>query len=262
MGLKRQLLERADSRTLKAMIDGTGVEADRRSPASMREALAASRASACDLAVFVTDEQLAAVGRPPERRAARQRATQDLPRAPKGSFTTAERDDRFVAIDFETADYGRDSACSVALVRVEGGQIAARVHRLIRPPRRDFVFTYLHGISWKDVKDQPTFATVWSELAPFARGARFLAAHNASFDRSVLHACCQSSGLTVPSLPFVCTVHLARRVWGLRTNTLDAVCRHLGIPLEHHRALSDAEACARILLHARRAQPSIVASLG
>ena len=31
----------------------------------------------------------------------------------------------FVAIDFETADYGRDSACALALVRVEAGSISA-----------------------------------------------------------------------------------------------------------------------------------------
>lgn len=206
MGLKRDLLEIADACTLRAMLDGIGIEADRRSPKSMREALAASRATACDLAAFLTDEQLATVGRPQEASSASQPSSQLPPREPKGSSAATGRDDRFVAIDFETADYGRDSACSVALVRVENGHVADRVHRLIRPPRRDFIFTYLHGISWGDVKDQPPFAEVWSELAPFARGATFLAAHNASFDRSVLHACCRSSGLAVPSLPFVCTV--------------------------------------------------------
>ena len=34
----------------------------------------------------------------------------------------------FVAIDFETADYGRDSACALALVRVEvGADVATAV---------------------------------------------------------------------------------------------------------------------------------------
>ena len=42
----------------------------------------------------------------------------------------------FVAIDFETADYGPDSACAVALVRVEGSRIVRRSYFLIRPPRR------------------------------------------------------------------------------------------------------------------------------
>jgi DNA polymerase III epsilon subunit-like protein len=48
----------------------------------------------------------------------------------------------FVAIDFETADYGRDSACAVAVVRVEGLAIVDRAHYYIRPPRSRFVFSY------------------------------------------------------------------------------------------------------------------------
>jgi len=31
---------------------------------------------------------------------------------------------------------------------------------------------------------------------------------------------------------------------------LPDVCRHLGLPLQHHNALSDAEACANIVLAA------------
>ncbi len=38
----------------------------------------------------------------------------------------------FVAIDFETADYGRDSACALALVRVEAGVIVQRAFSYIR----------------------------------------------------------------------------------------------------------------------------------
>ena len=34
----------------------------------------------------------------------------------------------FVAIDFETADYGRDSACALALVRVEASVISHIKH--------------------------------------------------------------------------------------------------------------------------------------
>ena len=40
----------------------------------------------------------------------------------------------FVAIDFETADYGRDSACALALVRVEAGVIVQRAFHYVRPP--------------------------------------------------------------------------------------------------------------------------------
>jgi DNA polymerase-3 subunit epsilon len=154
----------------------------------------------------------------------------------------------FCAIDFETADHGRDSACAVGLVRVEGGRITRRLHRLIRPPRSRVLFTWIHGITWEDVRQAPTFAEVWPELAEFVEGSAFLAAHNAPFDRSVLRACCRAARLEEPPLPFECTVQLARRLWRIRPTKLPDVCRHLAIPLRHHEALSDAEACARIVL--------------
>jgi len=157
----------------------------------------------------------------------------------------------FVAIDFETADHGRDSACAVALVRVDAGQITERAVRLIRPPRSSFVFTHIHGITWSMVAHEPAFGAVWKELQPLLQGAEFLAAHNAPFDRSVLAACCANAGIQAPTLPWNCTVQLARRQWGIRPTKLPDVCRHLGIPLNHHDAGSDAEACARIILAAQ-----------
>ena len=156
----------------------------------------------------------------------------------------------FVAIDFETADNGRDSACAVALVRVERGQITRRLCRRIRPPRREFLWTHVHGITWRDVAAEPLFGVVWGECEKLLEGADFLAAHNAPFDRSVLHACCDATGRSRPALPWRCTVQLARRAWNLRPTTLPHVCRHLNIPLVHHDPASDADACARIVLAA------------
>ncbi len=162
-------------------------------------------------------------------------------------------DAAFVAIDFETADHGADSACAIGLVRVEGQQVVRRETVLLRPPRRHFVFSYIHGITWKKVEDAPLFADAWPQLLPILDGAAFLAAHNATFDRRVLGACCAAGGLRVPELPFVCTVQLALRRWGMRPNDLKSVCRRLGIGLVHHDAGSDAEACARIVIAANAA---------
>jgi DNA polymerase-3 subunit epsilon len=159
----------------------------------------------------------------------------------------------FVAIDFETADQGADSACAVALVRVEGWEVVAKTVRLIRPPRRWIRFSYIHGIEWSHVAGQPTFGDVWRDLAPMVDGADKLVAHNAAFDRNVMRACCLAAGIEAPTLPFLCTVQVARRTWGLRPANLPAVCRHLSIPLKHHDPLSDAEAAARIVIAARLA---------
>lgn len=157
---------------------------------------------------------------------------------------------KFTAIDFETADYYRDSACSIALVRVEDGVIVDQVHRLIRPPRSKFVFTYLHGIDWSMCRDEQAFGEVWREVASLVAGVDFLAAHNASFDRSVLNKCCGAASIDPPPLPWQCTVQIARSTWDIYPTKLNMVCDHLDIPLKHHDALSDAQACAKILMAA------------
>lgn len=165
----------------------------------------------------------------------------------------------FVALDFETATRSRDSACAVALVRVEAGKVTAREHRLIRPPSEEFEFSWLHGITWEHVRGEPSFADVWRAVAPILDGAEYIAAHNAVFDRSVLATCCERSGIVPPDLPYVCTVRLARDALGIYPTTLDRVCRELKVPLRHHEALSDAEACAAIVLRAHRRGARVLA---
>lgn len=162
--------------------------------------------------------------------------------------------DTFVAIDFETADNGADSACAVGLVTARDGRIVDKQRYLIRPPRPYFLFSYIHGITWEHVKDKPTFGQLWPRIKTTLDEADYLAAHNASFDKRVLEACCASAGVSPGKREFVCTVTLSRRTWNIRPTRLNNVCDFLKIDLNHHEALSDAEACARIVLAARRAE--------
>lgn len=156
----------------------------------------------------------------------------------------------FVAIDFETADFPRDSACAVGVVKVQGLRIVHEEALLIRPPRDTFHFSYIHGITWEHVADKPPFKQVWGSLKPLFRDVEFFAAHNASFDRSVLHACCDNAHIQPPNIKFKCTVNLARQAWGIYPTKLPNVCRELDIALDHHDPLSDARACAVIMIKA------------
>jgi DNA polymerase-3 subunit epsilon len=169
----------------------------------------------------------------------------------------------FVAIDFETADQGADSACAVGLVRVENGVVARTAVSLIRPPRIDlgdlfappaeeFMFTRVHGIKPAHVAGSPTFGEAWPALAKLLDGAHFLAAHNAPFDSGVLAACCDAAKLPKPAHRFVDTVRLARDTWKIYPTKLPNVCQHLKIELNHHEALSDALACAKIVIAAEK----------
>jgi DNA polymerase-3 subunit epsilon len=158
----------------------------------------------------------------------------------------------FVAIDFETADHGPDSACAVGLVRASGVTIVKRNYYLIRPPRSSFFFTPIHSITWEHVRRQPTFDMLWPKIWDLLNGADFIASHSVGFDRRVLESCCRAAMVPPPEMRYVCTVKLARRVWGFRPTSLSNVCRHLGLSLKHHEALSDAEACAGIVIAARQ----------
>ncbi len=124
------------------------------------------------------------------------------------------------------------------------------IHEMIRPPSSWFAFTHIHGLTWDDVREAPGFGEIWPLIADELAGVEFLAAHNAPFDRGVLHACCAAHQLPPPVQPFVCTVQLARAQWNIRPTKLSDVCRRLGIALRHHQADSDAEACARIVIAA------------
>lgn len=156
----------------------------------------------------------------------------------------------FVALDFETANRSPASACALAMVRVEGKKVICRRANLVRPPTSDFEFSQIHGIRWADVDHQPSFAAVWQSMADLMSDAEFIAAHNAKFDQGVLQACCRHHRLPMPVHPFVCTVKLARQRWGLYPTKLPDVCDFLSLSLKHHDALSDASACAGIVIAA------------
>ena len=157
----------------------------------------------------------------------------------------------FCAIDFETACPKRASACAVALVKVRDGVLVDQYYTFIKPPYgMDILpfFTSIHGIRMRDVMHAPTFAEAWPVMQAFI-GSDYLVAHNSSFDSSVLRYCLEYYAIDHPLPTFACTVQCARRAWPkLMNHKLDTVSRHLGIQLNHHEALSDSLACAKIYL--------------
>ena len=158
----------------------------------------------------------------------------------------------FLAIDFETANHKRNSACAVGTVLVEKGEIVRREYHLIRPPTREFTFTHIHGLTWDDVSDALSFGELWPKIRTSFKNVDFLAAHNAPFDRSVLRSCCLEADIDYPAVEFRCTVQVSRRVWGIFPTRLPDVCTYLDIPLNHQEAASDSEACARIMIEAMK----------
>jgi DNA polymerase-3 subunit epsilon len=156
----------------------------------------------------------------------------------------------FVAIDFETAEYSRESACSVGLVRFTQGLERDTFYSLICPPvlyiRPDF--TEIHGLTVEDVRDAPAFPALWeSQILPFI-GDLPLAAHNAAFDMGVLQGVLQWYGLDIPPLRYFDTLALSRRVWPeLQSHALTRLGAAFNIHYQAHNALDDARTCAKLV---------------
>lgn len=158
----------------------------------------------------------------------------------------------FVAIDFETANAFRGSACQVGLVRVVNGKIEEQFQSYLKPPPgyEDFspFNVMLHGVTHKDVIDAPEMPDFVQKLKEFSGGLP-LVAHNAAFDIGVLRDALNVYGLSYPSFSYFCTLVLSRRAMNLLSYSLPDVANEFGISFEgHHNADVDALVCAEIAI--------------
>lgn len=162
--------------------------------------------------------------------------------------------DSFVAIDVETANNHPSSICAIGAVKVVGGEIIDKFYQLVKP-EPEYYFRYftdqIHGIGYDDTADSPTFDRVWRALRPMI-GTLPLVAHNKAFDEKCIRAAHRVYGMDYPDYPFFCTVIKARRTIPrvvCPSFSLPSICEFLGIPFSnHHNALCDAEACAKVAL--------------
>ena len=158
----------------------------------------------------------------------------------------------FITIDFETATAQRDSPCEMGLTFVQDGQILETKSWLIKPLYNEFDYfnMLIHGIRPEHVADQPEFNELWKEIRPLVEN-KFLIAHNAGFDISVLRRTLEAYELPFPSLDYSCSYIFSKKVWqGLPAYDLKTLCRINNIDLNHHRAGADSRAAAELTLKA------------
>ena len=156
---------------------------------------------------------------------------------------------KYAAIDFETANYTRASACSLGIVVSDGGKVTDEWYHLIRPPRMmfDTGCIAVNHIMPKMVEEEPEFPEFWKEIASRLEGT-IVFAHNADFDMSVLAAMIDWYDLPNLHFRYGCTVKLSRKLWtDMANHKLNTVAGDLGFSFQHHQALADAEACEWIV---------------
>lgn len=156
----------------------------------------------------------------------------------------------FLAVDVETNGLPSEGCelTEIGAVLVGGGELHERFESLVRvqqPLGRGIQrFT---GITQAMSEGAPTPEEVLPRLAAMME-SRVLVAHSASFDSRVLKQAFDRAGLTWADPPVLCTVAMARRFAPLAgQRKLGALAGALGIDVEQaHRALADAETCARV----------------
>src|SRR3954454_18538156 len=156
----------------------------------------------------------------------------------------------YVCVDTETNGRPGDDCelTEVGAVLVGGGELHQRFESLVsveRPLSRGIErFT---GITQRMVDEPPPASEVLPRLKEMAEG-RVLVAHSASFDRRVLAQAFERAGIEWEEPPILCTVAMARRFAPLaRQRKLAPLAEALGIEVKQvHRALVDAETCARV----------------
>ncbi len=158
---------------------------------------------------------------------------------------------RYIAFDVETPNAQNNRMSSIGIAVIENGKISDTFTSYVNPETYFNTFNIqLTGITPQLVKHSPTFPQLWNEIEPIMNSG-ILVAHNAVFDMKVLAKCLNDYGITSERYKkYLCTVQMGRKCYPeLANHKLDTLCNHLRIELDHHKADSDSNACAKLLIN-------------
>lgn len=161
----------------------------------------------------------------------------------------------YVTIDFETGNPKRHSMCEVGIVTVKDGIIVDEYSSLIRPPDNHIIpqFTQIHGILPQETMYLEEFPWYFENEIKRRLEGKLIVAHNQAFDRSVLMRTMEHfeydyfNDLNIQNHhKWECTMNLFKFKHKFLSGALKYLCDDLNIPLNHHKALDDARACAHL----------------
>ena len=160
--------------------------------------------------------------------------------------------EKFVAIDFETANADLASICQVGMVTFENGRVVESWGSLVNPQDYfDWINIDIHGIDEYAVKDAPTFQQIYTSMLD--RLQHHVVVSHTSFDRTALSQAIAKHNLSGISCHWLDSARVVRRAWpqwSRKGYGLTNVCGELGISFTAHDAVEDARAAGEVLLRA------------
>jgi DNA polymerase-3 subunit epsilon len=165
---------------------------------------------------------------------------------------------RQILLDTETTglDARSHRVIEIGCVELVERRPSGRVfHRYLNPQREvDRGAAEVHGLTDEFLADKPLFAQVVAEFLAFIDGAELII-HNAAFDIGFLDAELSRLGAEAGRIQDRCsvldTLKLARERFPGQRNSLDALCKRLGVDnsgRDLHGALLDANLLAEVYL--------------
>lgn len=153
-----------------------------------------------------------------------------------------------IAIDFETANQNRVSACALGLVFIKNDRVAYQTSFHIKPPKSEKFSnrnTGIHGITAQDVDYAMTFDELWeSELSKYFN-QNLIIFHNASMDLSVLSNLFQHYSIKDFKIDYLDTMQLAEKTGNPKK--LSAIADKFSIEyIDKHNPEQDAKVCAYV----------------
>ena len=153
----------------------------------------------------------------------------------------------FIAIDFETANPKRVSACAIGYAKVSNGNIVETNGYLLKPIGGHAPFqSKIHGIKEEHTSDKPEFDELFPEIKDIFTFP--LVAHSL-FDKQVLNALADHFNLCL-EFEYNDSSSMAKNCLpNLKNHKLKTLVKHFQLPtFKHHDAMEDAVACAKVYL--------------
>lgn len=159
---------------------------------------------------------------------------------------------KFVVIDFETANPRFASICQIGLVHFIDGIVDDVWQTLVDPEDYfDLLHVLKHGIDEEAVRGAPTFPGIYGELSRRIEGAVTIS--HTAFDRVALTQAVDRYQLTPVACTWLDTARVVRRAWpqfARKGYALSNITTELDIDYQAHYAPEDARAAGEVLLRA------------
>ncbi len=173
-------------------------------------------------------------------------------------------ENNFVVFDLETTGLNSspsggnmDRIIEIGAFKIINGEIKESFSTFVNPERKlSQEIVKLTGIEQDMVVDAPTYKQVMPDFFKFIDGC-YLVGHNAAnFDFKFIEYYCSICGY-VPERKIFDTIPLSQQLLRLSNYKLNTVADYFGITFNHHRAIDDALATAKIFIELIKLKKSL-----